>query len=128
MPRAEESICVGATLVHCLEPSVVLAYRHTEIMSDMAGAWIVVDSNGLFLTGCYFTHRFLFRESEGECWDPYDEESVAPEGCYHEWWDRDEAKVFTSLVEAHRIAGLATETGRSGAMWRPQSTTQAGTR
>ena len=45
-------------------------------MGGMAGSWIVVDSNGLCITGCYFTHRFLFRESEGECWDPYDEEEA----------------------------------------------------
>lgn len=94
-------------------------------MVDTADSWIVVDSNGLCITGCCFAHRFLFRESEGECWDPYDgEDASVPEDCYHEWWDHDEAKVFASLDEAHRIAELATAADRSGAVWHPQPTSR----
>ena len=58
-------------------------------MSDTAGSWIVVDTNGHCLTGCYFPHRFLFCESEGDCWDPDEEDSAVPQDCYHEWWDYD---------------------------------------
>lgn len=85
-----------------------------------------MDSSGPCLTGCYFTHRFLFRESDGKCWDPYDEEPVVPADCYHEWWDRDEAKVFSSLDEAHRLAELTAEADRADAVWHPQPAPQAG--
>ena len=101
---------------------------HTGRMSGTAESWIVMDSNGLYITGRSFTHRFLFRESQGECWDPYEEHSGVPKDCYREWCDHDEAKVFTSLDEAHRIAKLATEADPSGAMWHPQPTTRAGVR
>ena len=80
----------------------------------------MVDSNDLCLTGCSPIHRFLFSESDSDCWDPYDEKSVFPDDCWHEWWNHDEANVFTSLDEAHRIAGLATQADLSGAVWHPQ--------